>query len=113
MNKKDITLWLFPIVFFLIITCAALFAARMEQKIQKGDSAKFEEFVSNVQSGKWQLTTDKWIEGMRQQQALLSTYESLQTSMQKFLYVLTISSLLGLIFQVAAALHFRKRLKTV
>ena len=77
MNKKDIYhLTGFPVLSFLIIALSALFFSSLyfrhykeHQKENQESQQKFDQFVENVKSGKWQLTTDKWIEGMKLQRS--------------------------------------------
>ena len=73
MNKKDIYhLIMFPVLCFLILSASALFFSHLyfgyynnHEKENQVSEQKFEQFIENVKSGKWQLTTDKWIEGMK------------------------------------------------
>jgi hypothetical protein len=75
MNKKDIyQLIAFPVLSFVIIAVAAFFISNQYLKsyaeIQKKNQTsqqKFDQFVENVKNGKWQLTTEQWIEGMKLQ----------------------------------------------
>ena len=111
MTKKDIAILLAPIVMFLTVGVTLLFVADLiHRRIEAGDShEKFEAFVQNVESGKWQLTTDRWLEGMRRQQATASAYLQADVGIRELLLWLVWAALLGIIFQVAAVLHVRKR----
>lgn len=77
MNKKDIyQLMAFPVSSLLMLALAALVVSiqyskhytEIQEKNQQSQQ-KFDQFIENVKSGKWQLTNDKWIEGMKLQRA--------------------------------------------
>ena len=115
MTKKDIAILLAPIVMFLTVGAASLFVADLlHRRIESGDShEKFEAFVQNVESGKWHLTTDRWLEGMRRQQATASAYLKVDMAVRELLLWLAWAALVGIFLQVAAVLHVRKRLRGV
>jgi hypothetical protein len=85
MNKKEIYhLIMFPGLCFLILSAGAWFFSHLyfgyynnHEKENQISEQKFEQFIDNVKSGKWQLTTDKWIEGMKLQRSEAETeYQS-------------------------------------
>lgn len=77
MSKKDIyQLIAFPVSSFLMLAMAAFFISNWGfkeyteiQKKNQDSQQKFDQFVENVKSGKWQLTNDKWIEAMKGQRS--------------------------------------------
>ena len=86
MNKQDIrSLTVLPVSSFLIVAVAALFFSTWyfksyneHEKENRVRQQKFERFVENIKNGKWQLTTDRWIEGMRLQRSEAEAdYESI------------------------------------
>lgn len=97
---------------FLAIGVAALVVSdTIQRRIAAGDShEKFEAFVQKVESGKWQLTTDKWLEGMRLQQATAEANLKADVALRELMLCLAGASLLGIIFQVFVMLHASKRL---
>ncbi len=63
-----------PSVIFAMLAASALLLSNKyfrqyhkHEKERLESDQKFVLFVENVKSGKWQFTTDKWIEGMRLQ----------------------------------------------
>lgn len=112
MKKRDITLLLSPSIFFVIIAVTAFVMSSMIRQHTRDDghAQKFNTFVTNVQTGKWQLTTDKWLDGMRSEEATAESYrEAGATTCQMFL-VLCGAALLGFIFQIAVIFSVRKSL---
>ena len=77
MTKKDIAILLAPNVIFIGAAIMILFFSSMiRQKCHDDkDHQKFDTFVRNVQSGKWQLTTDKWLKGMRLEHDTADAYQ--------------------------------------
>ena len=77
MNTKDICHLIgFPVFSFLAIAAGALFFSNLYSRYSNEletenqmRQQKFVQFVENVKSGKWQLATDQWIEGMRHQRS--------------------------------------------
>jgi hypothetical protein len=67
MTKRDLAILLSPSIFFIVVAVAAFLTSEMIRRHIRDDGSrqKFDTFVTNVQSGKWQLTTDKWLEGMQ------------------------------------------------
>lgn len=70
MTSKDVaSLAAFNLVFIILAVAALIFAngARDYADLAKAKERekKFETFVQNVESGKWELTRDRWIDLMR------------------------------------------------
>lgn len=112
MSKRDFAILVAPIVMLLTVAGTALLLVEMIQRllVAGDDHQKFETFVQNVESGKVQLTTDRWLEGMRREQATGEAYLKADASFRNLLLDVIWASLLGIIFQVAAMLHLKKRL---
>jgi len=70
MTKRDIVTLLSPSVFFIVAAVPAFTMSAMIRQHTRDDGShqKFDTFVSNVQSGKRQLTTDRWLEGMQREE---------------------------------------------
>jgi hypothetical protein len=111
MNKKDVYILLTPITGFLIVGILALLVSHQcHRLIQTGiGQEKYETFVENVQSGKWQITTDKWLAIMKQHQATKASNIEIEASFRELMLLLALTSLLGIVCQVRAVLHIRKR----
>ncbi len=109
MNKKDTyQLIAFPVSSFLILGIVAFFISNLYFKdyteIQKKNQVsqqKFDQFVENVKSGKWQLTTDKWIEGMKLQRTEAKAEFEFSVPLIEFLKFIGWT---GLVFAVCNAL---------
>jgi hypothetical protein len=93
MNRKDIyQLITFSTVCFLGLAFGTLFMSSVyfrhyneHEKERQVSQQKFDQFVENVKSGKWQLSTDKWIEGMRLQRSEAETEYQAGVPFIKFL----------------------------
>ena len=113
MTKRDITLLLSPSVFFIVAAVAAFMMSAMirQHASDDGSHQKFDTFVSNVQSGKWQLTTDKWLEGMRHEEATSEAYRQASMDVGEMLLLVCWTTALGIAFQIAAVYSVTKRLR--
>lgn len=114
MKIKDTVILLAPLVLFLTVgTTALLIGDKLHQEITQDDShQKFEAFAQNVESGKWQLTTDKWLEGMRRQQASTEAHLKTDASLGDLMFWIGWASFAGILLQAGAVLHVRRRLKS-
>ncbi len=119
MNKKDIChLIAFPVFSFLIIAVGALFSSNLysrhynelEQENQVRQQ-RFEQFVENVKNGKWQLTTDKWIEGMRRQRSSAEAERKIIVPLIEFLRFIGWFGLILAAFNVLFVLYVRDNIK--
>jgi hypothetical protein len=112
MNKKDVAIILGPVFVFLIIGISALLGAHLcYRSIQEGDGhQKYETFVQNVQSGNWQITTDRWLKIMREHQATRAAYLEYEKSLRDFMLIFAWIALLGIISHFYTISHIRKRL---
>ena len=113
MTKRDIATLLSPSIFFILVAVAAFWTSDAIGRHTRDDGGqqKFDTFVKNVQSGKWQLTTDRWLEGMRQERAIAEAYREAGTSTADMMRDLVWASLVGIAFQVAVVFSVRKRLR--
>jgi len=112
MTKRDIVTLLSPSVFFILAAVAALmtFAITRSHTRDGGSHQKFETFVTNVQSGQWQLTPDRWLEGMRREEAASEAYRQTCAEVGQMLLVVGLAILAGIVFQIVAVYSVRKRL---
>jgi hypothetical protein len=112
MTKRNIITLLSPSVFFIVAAVAAFMWSAMirEHSRDDGSHQKFDTFVANVQSGKWQLTTDKWLEGMRDEEATSEAYRQGYVGAGQMLQIVCWTTVAGIAFQVAAVYSVRKRL---
>jgi hypothetical protein len=115
MTKKEIVLLLSPSLIFAAIAIIAFFISHMVQQHTRDDDhrQKFEAFVENVQSGKWQLTTEKWLEGMRREDATAEDYRNASVSLAKIFQDFIWLSLAGIMFQAIAVISVLKRLRAM
>jgi len=113
MTKKDIALLLSPGLFFAVVAVAAFFTAEMIEQRSKDDGGhqKFLTFVSNVQSGKWQLSTDRWLEGMRRADATAEAYRKADASTVAMFRDFAWTALAGMALQAAVVYSVLKRVR--
>jgi hypothetical protein len=113
MTRRDITLLLSPSVFFIVAAVAAFMTSAMirQHASDDGSHQKFVTFVTNVQNGKWQLTPDKWLEGMRHEEALSEAYRHACIGAGQMLQVVCWATVAGIAFQIATLYSVRKRLR--
>jgi len=119
MNKKDIChLIAFPVFSFLIIAVGALFSSnlysRYYNELEKENQMRqqrFEQFVENVENGKWQLTTDKWIEGMRRQRSSAEAERKTIVPLIEFLRFIGWFGFILAAFNVLVVLYVRDNIK--
>ena len=119
MNKKDIYhLIMFPVLCFLIFSVSALFFSHLyfgyyndHEKEKQISEQKFEQFIDNVNSGKWQLTTDKWIEGMKLQRSEAEAEYKSIVPLIEFLQFIGWFSLILAACNVLAVLYVKDTIK--
>ena len=113
MTKRDIATLLSPSFFFIVVVVASFLTSGMIRRQTRDDGSrqKFEAFVTNVQSGKWQLTTDRWLEGMRREEATAEAYRQASATSGDMMQVIGWTTLAGILLQTAAIFSVRKRLK--
>jgi hypothetical protein len=113
MTKKDMTLLLSPTMFFAVLAVAAYFTSLQLQNYSKDDShqQKFEIFVTNVKSGKWDLTTDRWLEGMRHEKRSGDAYREAYSDTAGMFQILLWTSLAGIVFQAVAVFTVVRRMR--
>ena len=112
MTKRDVITLFSPSVFFIVAAVAAFMMSAMIRQHSRDDGShqKFDTFVTNVQSGKWQLTTDRWLEGMRREEATTEAYRQASVDAGQMLQVICWATVTGIAFQIAAVYSVRKRL---
>jgi hypothetical protein len=112
MTKRDIITLLSPSVFFIVAAIAAFMMSAMirEHSRDDGSHQKFDTFVANVQSGKWQLTTDRWLEGMKREEALSEAYRHAYVGAGQMLQIVCWATIAGIALQIAAVYSVRKKL---
>ncbi len=72
MSTRSLLFLLSPSLIFIVIAAAAFQLSQKDFHYydpakERESQQKFDTFVANVQSGRWQLTTDRWLEGMRRE----------------------------------------------
>jgi hypothetical protein len=112
MTKRDIALLLSPSIFFVVVAVAAFIMSAMirQHTREDGHAQKFDAFVTNVQSGKWELTPDKWLDGIRREEATAESYRQAGAATGQMFLDLCGAALVGFIFQIAVVFSVRKRL---
>jgi hypothetical protein len=113
MTKKDMTLLLSPTMLFAVLAVAAYFTSLQVQNYSKDDGhqQKFETFVTNVKSGKWDLTTDRWLEGMRREKGRGDAYREAYSDTAGMFQILLWTSLAGIVFQAVAVFTVVMRMR--
>jgi|HubBroStandDraft_6_1064221.scaffolds.fasta_scaffold584718_2 hypothetical protein len=113
MTKKDVFILLSPSIFFIVVAVAAFLTSEMIRRHTHYDGSrqKFDTFVTNVQSGKWQLTTNKWLEGMQREEATAEAYRDVGADSADMMRVFAWTSLAGIVFQTAVVFSVKKRLR--
>jgi hypothetical protein len=114
MTKKDIGFLFFPTIFFAVILWGATITHNdLRRHLREGDSSrpKFDAFVGSVQSGKLQLTSDKWLDIVRHERAAGDSYLQAAFSIDEVLVDIIWASLFGILLQTAVVYLFWKRLK--
>jgi len=98
MTKQDVAILLSPSVFFIVAAVAAFMMSNMIRQHTRDDGSheKFDTFVTNVQSGKWQLTTDRWLEGMRREEATSEAYRQASIDAGQMLQVVCWTTVAGI-----------------
>jgi hypothetical protein len=122
MTKSAITLLLSPSLFFAVLAFAGYLASQLVQDKTKEDRdrQKFETFVTNVKSGKWQLTTDrkwprdksrKWLEGMRREHAIGEASQAACSEAAEMYKGCMWTALGGMVFQAVAGFTVLRRMR--
>lgn len=113
MTKREIFLLLSPTLLFATIVVASFFMSHTVREATRdnGHRQKFETFISNVQNGKWQVTTDKWVVGMREEEATAQEYRTAAASTSTIFRDFILAGVLGIVFQAAVVLSVLKRFK--
>jgi hypothetical protein len=113
MTKKDVIILLSPSILFIVVAVAAFLTSEMIRQHTRDDGSKqkFDTFVTNVQNGKWQLTTDKWLEGMRREEATAEAYRQASATNGDMMQIIGYTTLAGILLQTAAIFSVRKRLR--
>ena len=89
-----------------------LFANTTRQKGRDDNSQqKFDVFVSNVQSGKWQLTTGEWLKGMRLEHNEVVEYQKACFEIGEAFLCLGWGLLVCILWQTGTVFIVRKRLQ--
>jgi hypothetical protein len=112
MTRRDICILLSPSILFGILAVACFICWTIGQRVNEDRSQqKFDTFVSNVQSGKLELTADRWLEVLRSERAVRNDYfETLVSGARLFWWFFWLS-LAGIVFQVGVVFSVRKRLE--
>ncbi|HEV7924946.1 MAG TPA: hypothetical protein VGR14_06300 [Verrucomicrobiae bacterium] len=107
MKKRDIAVLLAPGIFFILVVVAAFLPIT---ELSDGSSQKkFDQFVDNVRSGKWQLTSERWIEGLQVQRKETEHFlGQFIDRMQMFCWL----GVAGMLAQIATVLFVAKSLRT-
>ena len=72
MSTRNLIFLLFPTLVFVVIAAAAFQLSQKDFRYydpakDRESQQKLDTFVADVQSGKWLLTTDKWLEAIRRE----------------------------------------------
>ena len=119
MNNKDFyKLMGFPVFCLVLLAALALFVSNLYSKLSnrhdneiQSSRQKFEGFVENVKNGKWQLTTDQWIEGMRLQRSAVEEQRNIAVSLTRLIRTIGWFSLILAACVALVALNVRDGIK--
>ncbi len=109
MSNKHLAVLLSPAIIFLVIAAGdfVLSQQAMNRPNPDQERQRFENFVKNVQSGKWQLTTDRWLVGMRSQHRLVEAERGTRLQLAETMRSGVWHILAGIGFQAIAVLWVR------
>lgn len=118
MTKKDVWNLLAPSLLFAGLAVSALFFAGLATKYTGANRAKeseekFETFIKNVETGKWQLTPDRWIHGMRLYRASANSDREIITVLADFMQFSGWVGLFAVLYQVAIVFALRAKSKNI
>ncbi|MDB6026347.1 MAG: hypothetical protein JWM68_2570 [Verrucomicrobiales bacterium] len=115
MTKRNMAGLLAPSIFFIFVAVLAFLISNAirEHSRDDGSQQKFDTFVSKVQSGEWQLPTDKWLERARLDRDLAESYRKTGNSTADVIHILMWMSLAGFVLQIAAVFSVRKKLRNL
>jgi len=123
MTKKELLLLLIPTIAFLFLALSGLaipiaLSQKSEDKLRPPDVEKFQRFETNVLNGTWELSSERWLEGMRLTYgASRASYEvaiqerEINSHLFKILNLLGLVALIGLGFQVWVIIALRQKRK--
>ena len=112
MTRRNIITLLLPSLLFLTMAIGAFLFSEIHLRHREPDGSnekKFEVFVDNVKSGKWQLTSDRWIEGMRRERAVAKAEREISDTLAQALRMWGWVGLLGFSFQIAVVFSVRAK----
>jgi hypothetical protein len=116
MTKRDIITLLAPsIVFATVGICAFIISQSIQRHADiehtPEHQQKFDTFVTNVVSGKWQLTTDRWLVVLRSTERVAESERVVNADaaveVRDFVWLAAI----GIFWQVAAVFIVKRRLR--
>ena len=114
MTKRNITFFFLPTIFFVIILVSSFFMhTAIRRHIQEEDISrpKFDAFVSNVQSGRLQLTPDKWLDVVRHERVAGDNFLQAAFGVDGLLLNYMWASLAGILSQTIVVVIFKKQLE--
>jgi hypothetical protein len=116
MTKKDIPILLCPCIVFAIVgICAFLLSHTIEryQEFQHAPESqqKFDTFVTNMVSGKSQLTPDRWIMVLRSSRSVAEAEQKINASTGKEVLDFVWLAAVGIFWQSAAVFIVVRRLR--
>ncbi len=112
MTNKHLIILLSPnIVWAAVVICTFITAREIRGFHRSGQQSetrqKFNEFVENIENGKWQLTQDQMLEGMRRARRIVEGERSINSSAGEELQALAWMTVVGIVWQAAALLTVR------
>jgi hypothetical protein len=112
-TKKDVAILLSSSIGLIVVVVATLLFANTTRQKGRDDNSqqKFDVFVSNVQSGKWQLTTGEWLKGMRLEHNEVVEYQKACFEIGEAFLCLGWGLLVCILWQTGTVFIVRKRLQ--
>jgi predicted PurR-regulated permease PerM len=114
MSRNDILILFAPLIMFAMVIYGVVVSSRMFHRSLAGydyDQQRLETFIDSVQNGKRQLTTNQWVGAMKISQKLMEADHGMAEAHAEAVRVFGQCALVGIVLQVVAIFHVRKRLK--
>lgn len=116
MKNRDIAILLAPSIVFAIVGITAFILSQNIQRYEdiqreSGHRQKFDTFVTNVVSGKWQLTTDRWLGILFLAERSAASESEVNTKTGIEVRDFVDLAAIGIFWQIAAIFIVRRRLR--
>jgi hypothetical protein len=114
MMKKDMLVLLLPGALWVLLSAALMTGAVIVHNAYKNDQEyeqKFQDFVTDVESGRTQLSAEKMLEQVRRSHAVAASERDMTMSCGRGFEAFALLAAAGFMSEVVLALHFKRRLR--